>query len=122
MGSDRYILGYLTVSSGGTQVSFAASTSTAVADPRMNASGSVVNFGAVQTDGMISLTQSNGQWVLRPYPRFRNFTVLLSSSQYPAPTIVQTDGATSSTVVPIEEGGYWKLPLNNSKTYSWPVN
>jgi hypothetical protein len=120
-GTGRYIVGYLTVSGGGSKVSFAAPVAPAN-DPRLNASGSVVNFGTVQTDGMISITQEDGQWVLRPFPRYRNFTVLLSSESFHEPTIVQAAGTTTSTVVPVANGSYWQLPLNGSKTYTWPAN
>jgi hypothetical protein len=120
-GTLRYIVGYLTISGGGTQVSFTAPPRPPN-DPRLNIAGTVVNFGTVQTDGMISITQENGQWVLRPYPRNRNFTVLLNTTNFPTPTIVHAAGISSSTVVPFAEGTYWQLPLNGEKTYSWPAN
>jgi hypothetical protein len=120
-GSERYIIGYLAISGGGSKVAFTAPTAP-VNDPRLNASGSVVNFGSVQTDGMISITQQDGQWILRPFPRYRNFTVLLNSTNFPAPTIVQATGTVNSSVVPVANGSYWQLPLNGSKSYSWPVN
>jgi Family of unknown function (DUF5696) len=120
-GTNRYIIGYLTISGSGSQVSFKPPPAPAN-DPRLNAAGSVVNFGTVQTDGMISITQGNGQWILRPVPRDRNFTVLLNTANFPEPTIVQATGDTNSTVVPTENGTYWQLPLNGSKSYSWPVN
>jgi hypothetical protein len=120
-GIDRYVIGYLTISSGGTQVKFTAPAPLAN-DPRLNTAGTVVNFGTVQTDGMISITQENGQWILRPYPRNRNFKVLLNTTNFPMPTIVQADGSPSSTVVPVDQGTWWQLPLIAKKTYSWPVN
>jgi hypothetical protein len=120
-GSERYIVGYLKVSGGGTQVSFTAPAPQAN-DPRLNAAGTVVNFGAVQTDGMISLTQENKQWVLRPYPRYRNVTVLLNAEDFAMPSIVETAGSTNSTVVPLAKGSYWQIPMNGAKTYSWPVD
>jgi hypothetical protein len=82
----------------------------------------VVNFDTVQTDGMVSIKQENGNWVLRPYPRYRNFTVLLNAANFPMPTIVQTFGTIDSTVVPVARGAYWQLPLNDAKSYAWPAN
>jgi hypothetical protein len=120
-GTERYIVGYLTVRGGGTQVSFTAMAPPAN-DPRLNAAGTVVNFGEVQTDGMISITQKNGRWVLRPYPRYRNFIVLLNTTNFPMPTIVHASGGSSSTVIPVAQGAYWKIPLNGGKIYSWPIN
>jgi hypothetical protein len=120
-GTERYIVGYLAISGGGSQVSFTAPAPLAN-DPRLNAAGTVVNFATVQTDGMISITQNNGQWVLLPFPRGRNFTVLLNTAKFPMPTIVQAAGSSSSTVVPVEQGTWWQLPLSGAKTYTWPVN
>ena len=120
-GTNRYIVGYLTVSGGGTQVSFKAPTALPN-DPRLNSAGTVVNFDTVQTDGMISITQEDGKWVLRPYPRYRNFTVLLKTEDFPTPTIVQATGSANSTVVPVVNDAYWQLSLNGSKSYVWPVN
>jgi hypothetical protein len=119
-GTNRYIVGYLKITGGGAKVSF----KTPVApknDPRLNAAGTVVNFDTVQTDGMISITQQNGQWILRPYPRYRNFTVLLSAEDFPMPSTIQTTGNANSTVVPVTRGDYWQIPLNGAKSYSWPV-
>ena len=120
-GTQRYIVGYLTVSGGGTHVSFMAPAPPSN-DPRLNMAGTVVNFGRVQTDGMISITQENGHWVLRPYPRYRNFTVLLSTAEFPEPAIVVAGDSVSSAVIPVPQGAYWQLPLNGGKIYSWPVD
>jgi hypothetical protein len=120
-GTERYIVGYLTVSGGGTQVHFSAPSPPAN-NPRLNATGTLVNFGTVQTDGMISITKEDGQWVLRPFPRYRNFSVLLNKTNFPMPTVVQAAGTSASAVVPVDQGAYWQLPLNGDKTYSWPVN
>jgi hypothetical protein len=115
-GSNRYIIGHLTITGGRTQIGFTASSSSA---PQLNARDTLVNFDAVQTDGMVSIKLENGYWVLRPYPRSRNFTVLLKAADFPTPAIVQTSGTTSSTVVPAARGTYWQLPLNGSAAYSW---
>ena len=120
-GTERYIVGYLNIFGGGTQVSFTA-PAPQVNDPRLNTAGTVVNFGTLQTDGMISLTQKNKQWVLRSFPRYRNVTVLLNSDNFTMPTIVETSGSANSTVIPLSKGGYWQLPTNGAKTYSWPVD
>lgn len=117
-GHNRYIVGSVTLSEKGTKVSFQPQPQAAT-DPRLNATGTVVDFGAVQTDGMISIKQEAGRWVLRPYPRDRKFTVLLSTSKFPTPPAVQTNGRDNSTVAPIHRGTYWQLPLNGFTAYSW---
>lgn len=120
-GSDRYIIGGLTISGGGSKIIFTPPAA-APNDPRLNSAGSIVDFGSIETDGMVSMTQENGQWILRPFPRYRNFTILLNSVNYPIPANVQAEGGELSSVAPIVSGHYWQLPLDGSKTYSWPVN
>ena len=117
-GSTRYVVGDLTVSAGGGRVSFSP---TAGNDDRLNSAGAVVNFGPVQTDGMVSIRADAGRWVLRPYPRSREFTVLLQSSKFPMPTSVRADGGSVAMLTPIPQGSYWKLPLSGAKSYSWPA-
>jgi hypothetical protein len=92
-----------------------------VNDSRLSSPGTVVSFGAVQTDGMISMREDHGQWVLRPFPRSRDFTVLLQDSKFVMPSRVTAEGGTSSMLEPVAEGAYWKLPLTGAKSYSWPA-
>ena len=74
-----------------------------------------------QPDGMISIPEGHGQWVLRPFPRCRSFTALLEKSKFVMPASVRADGGSSSLLKPVAEGAYWKLPLKGAKSYSWPV-
>jgi hypothetical protein len=90
-------------------------------DDRLNSAGTVVNFGAIQTDGMVSLRAEAGLWVLRPYPRTREFTVLLDKSKFPMPSSVRADGGSAAELKPVGQGSYWKLPLSGAKSYSWPA-
>ena len=89
---------------------------------RVNLKDTVVNFGVVQTDGMLSITQSdNGNWTLRPVPNDRSFTVLLDAHTLPMPKTVSATGPSGTAVIlPIARGRYWELPLNGSHSYSWP--
>lgn len=118
-GTNRYSIGHLEISGQGTKVSFTPASSQS--DPRLNAAGTVVDFGGIRTDGMVSLTQLNGRWLLRPFPRYRNFTILLNATRFPMPSSVVAAGDKNTTVVPNTRGSYWQLPLNGSKTYSWPI-
>jgi Family of unknown function (DUF5696) len=117
-GSARYVVGELTVSGGGDHIGFNAP---AVADDRLNTAGAVVDFGPVQTDGMVSIRADGGQWVLRTYPRTRNITVLLQSSKFAMPSSVRADGGSVAMPKPVAQGLYWKLPLSGAKSYSWPA-
>lgn len=120
-GTGRYEVGMLQISNGGTKVAFVA-LPPLPADPRLNAAGSLLDFGDVQTDGMISLTKVDGKWVLRPFPRYREFTVLLKTSRFPQPSSIDATDGPEGIVVPIPKGDYWALPINGSKSYSWAAN
>jgi hypothetical protein len=119
-GGLRYIIGTLRVS--GQDISVNANP-LPPDDPRLNSAGSVVNFATVQTDGMVSIHIDHGQWILRPFPRSRSFTVLLQRSKFLMPAAVHADGADGSTrvITPIAEGTYWRLPLTGAKVYTWPA-
>ncbi len=91
-------------------------------DPRLNRAGTVLNFGSLQTDGMISIREEKGRWVLRPFPRSRSFTVLLQKARFPIPANVQPDGGSTPLLKPLAQGAYWRLPLTGAKSYSWPAN
>ncbi len=119
-GTERYIVGYLIISQGGNVMNLEPPP-VEEDDPRLNAAGSVVNFGSIQTDGMVSVDQENGQWVLRSFPRNRAVTVLLDSSRFPVPVTVQAVGGNVQQVMPISQGQYWQLPMVNAKTYAWPI-
>jgi hypothetical protein len=114
-GAMRYIVGDLTLTAAN-RVSFEP-----LKDDRVNSARAVLDFGVVRTDGMVSLRVDGGQWVLRPYPRSRNFTVLLERSKFPMPASVHADGGSVAMLSPVADGAYWKLPLSGAKSYSWPV-
>jgi hypothetical protein len=118
-GDLRYIVGYLRVSGEGNSITFKRAP--LGSDPRLNSSGAVVSFGAVQTDGMVSIREDNGQWVLRPFPRSRDFTVLLQKTKFVMPSSVRADGGSTNLLKPVAQGPYWRLPLTGAKSYSWPA-
>lgn len=77
--------------------------------------GTVVSFGLLETDGMVSIREENGQWVLRPFPRSRNFTVRLQRARFAMPAAVLANGGSSPGMRPVAEGTYWRLPLTGAK-------
>jgi hypothetical protein len=113
----RITVGYLTLSNNGSKITFTPPPPQPN-DPRLNAAGSIVNFGKIETDGTVSLQQVNGSWVLRPFPRTRNVTVLLLKAAFPMPASIQTDGGSAT---PIDAEAYWQIPIGNTKSYSWPT-
>jgi hypothetical protein len=117
-GTMRYIVGYLTVAATGTHIAFKTFHK---ADPRMNATGTVTDFGTVRTDGMVSIRQENGQWILRPFPRSRKFTVELQRAKFPMPPSVLAEESAGERIKPLSDGAYWSVPLTGAKVYSWPA-
>jgi hypothetical protein len=119
---DRYIVGNLTSTNGGQILSFQP-VPFAPSDPRLNVNGTVVDFGAIQTDGMISMVQAGGNWVLSAYPRNRNVTIRLKAAILPAKTTVSCDsGTTISNQKPTAVGGgLYSINTQGQKTCTWPV-
>jgi hypothetical protein len=118
-GSRRYIVGHLNVTGEGNSVSFEPVLP--FNDSRLNSAGVVVGLGTVKTDGMVSISENEGLWVLRPFPRSRDFTVLLNKSKFAMPATVRADGGSTPLLTPADQGTYWRLPLTGAKSYTWPA-
>jgi hypothetical protein len=119
-GSNRYILGNLAISQHATTVRWQAA-SPAPAENRLNASGSVVDFGSVRTNGMIWMHKSGNTWTLQVFPHNTSVSVALEASRFPTPHAVQAESS-SQSVQPKENNGYWTLPINGSASYTWTTN
>lgn len=118
-GTERYILGNLTVLNGGQTLTFTPQAmSPPTADPRLNSEGTVMNFSSIQTDGMVSIQLNEGFWVLRAYPRWRDVVVELNQASFPKPPSVTCD---SKTVIPTAAGtsGYWQIHTQGVKSCQW---
>ena len=75
-----------------------------------------VDFGAIRTDGMVSIVRDSSDWVLRVYPRWRDVTVDLAANAFsPA-------GLTCEARVPqvTLSQGYWHVHTNGAKVCRWP--
>jgi hypothetical protein len=118
----EYPLGVLNINGNGSEVTLTP-TPMPQTDNRLNQLRSVVDFGTLRTDGMVSITKENGNWVARPFPRYRNFTLMVSASVFgDPPTVLNCDGGSSPTVVPtVADQGFWQIPMNGAKSYSWPA-
>lgn len=125
-GRGRYTVGDLAVSGHGVTMTFTPSSSTpAIASPdlRLNSAGSVVNFGTVRTDGMVSAQKdisnpSSPKWVLRAYPPYRNVVVQINSSTIPEPSsITCSDG---QVLTPTSTGSdFWQVNLLGKLSCKW---
>jgi hypothetical protein len=116
----RRLLGHLTVSQGGKQVTFepAADTSddrAALYARNLNTSNRVVEFGPIATDGSVAVQKLGNEWVLRPWPCDRAIRVWLDAKRFPAPA--------AQGVRPDPKTGRWQLPIvPGTKEYRWPAS
>jgi hypothetical protein len=125
-GTSRIRLGTLHLANGGTLVTFTAETNMPSIDhaacygQHLNNSNSVVSCGGVRTDGSVWLHREGHNWVLKTWPRERNFTLELDRARFVQPPRVQCAGGTDSEIVPVKIGLRWRLPLNGATEYRWP--
>lgn len=121
-GASRIIAGTLNVSKGGTVVTFTPQqVIPAPADPRLNSTGAIVDFGTVRTDGMVTANQSGNGWTLRAYPLHRNVAVQVNASSIPQPAAasINCDSPQAPVQVKTLSGGYWQIDMNGAKSCSW---
>ncbi len=119
-GTTRYTLGTLTLAGNGTTLTFeAAAEEPRIADPRLNSSGRLIDFGPLQTDGMVSIKRSGPGWLLRTYPASRNVIVNLDMSVFPPPSSVTCQTGTTTKQSPIVSNGHWSIHTLDSKYCTW---
>ena len=122
-GTLRYTVGTLTVSSNGASLAFSATPiARSTPDPRLNSSGSVVDFGTVRTDGMVMLQQQaqggGNTLLIRSYPRSRDVTIQLSTSVVVMPVSLTCNDGTSLIPSMVDQT-YWQVDLRGKKYCSW---
>lgn len=88
-------------------------------DSRLNSAGSVVDFGTIQTDGMVSISQDQSEWTVRTYPTSRNVIVRLSTKRFPAPRSVLCGSGANTSQSPNVANGYWSITTKDSNYCSW---
>jgi hypothetical protein len=119
-GSRRYLLGSLKVSNSGQTIQFTAQKSPPdLPDERLNYRGSVIDFGPLQTDGMVSLVRDGTKWRLYAYPSYRNVIVRLQASRISVPGRVVCNTIPASVQQPKLIGGYWQIVTIGSSSCSW---
>ena len=117
-GNQRYVVGSITVSKQGASIVFTAvPIRIATPDPRLNSAGAVVNFGAIQTDGMVMIQQQADGLQVSAYPRSRNVVVDINSRNVAMPASVVCDNG--DVVVPAMIAPYWQLNLRGRKYCTW---
>jgi hypothetical protein len=105
-GHQRTILGTLHVAPDST-LSFTAVPS---GEAPASAEAATLDFGSIRTDGSVLVRREGSDWVLRPFPDDRPFTVELDASRFGAP-------ATAQVV-----NGWWRLALTGQPVYRWPAS
>ena len=89
-------------------VTFTAETNMPVFDPaawygqHLNNSNNVVDFGGARTDGSVWLHREGNVWVLKTWPRERNFTLEFAQTRFAQPSQVQCAGGTASETIPVQ--------------------
>jgi Family of unknown function (DUF5696) len=122
-GNQRYTVGQITIANQGTNISFApVAVSISNPDPRLNNAGSVVDFGPVRTDGMVTLrqiTNTGGNTLqLSSYPRSRDVIVQFNPNSVPTPASLSCDNGDVLTPS-LTTQGYWQVDLRGHKYCSW---
>ncbi len=118
-GNQRYTVGNITVSNNGSSIVFSAVPITIPnPDPRMNSTGAVVNFGTLQTDGMVLLQQLTGQTTptiqISSYPRSRDTVIRVDFNAVTMPTSMTCDNG--DVLIPSAlPGNYWQVDLRGHK-------
>ncbi len=121
----RIRLGTLGIQSNGTLVTFVPEPNTNYPDfwtpylVNLNGTGKIIDFGDVRTDGSASLHRKGNQWVLKTWPRDRNFTLEFSIARFGAPDKIDCSGVSTNELMPVIEGDRWRLPLNGASEYRW---
>ncbi len=119
-GTTRYVLGDLIVSGGGAGLAFEPGPDMPrVNDPRLNSAGKTIDFGVIQTDGMVSLVRSGSGWILRAYPSNRDVTIHLNSKVFPPPAAVVCASDKPNSQVPEVSSGFWSLRTAGSNDCAW---
>jgi hypothetical protein len=91
-------------------------------EKNLNASGAVVDFGVIKTDGCVLLRKEGSDYVLTAFPRTADFTLLMNASAFRAPFSVESiEGQEKETRPEAVDGGeWWRLPLNGALEYRFP--
>lgn len=124
-GTSRIRLGVLHLSNAGAVVAFAAETNAPASSPavwygrHLNSANRVVDFGVARTDGSVWLHREGNAWLLKTWPRERNFTLEFDRARFTQPANVQSTGGAASETVPAADGSRWRLPLNGAAEYRW---
>jgi hypothetical protein len=119
-GTARYVMGNLVVANSGKALIFQPANGQPPAhDRRLNPAGAVIDFGSIQTDGMVSLSRSGSGWTLRVYPTSRNVTVRLNAGRFPPPGSVTCEGVSKTAQTPKAVSGYWTVATKGANDCRW---
>jgi hypothetical protein len=81
---------------------------TASSNLPVNPDSRVLDFGNIRTNGSLFIYREGADWVLRPYPRDRAFTVKINAAKFGYPLSVSVVNR------------WWTLPMTGAATYRWP--
>ena len=119
-GTTRYIVGSLRIANNATSIAFQPlAPPPVVPDARLNSSGSVVDFGTIQTDGIVSMLRNGSNWELRAYPNFRRVTIRLNAANIPVPKSIVCDTGPFTNQTPTTVNGYWSVQTSGANVCRW---
>jgi len=113
----RIVLGTLTISNKGTQVGFEREKPSY--DKRLNDAGTIVDFGPVRTDGMVSVVRDGQDWIVYAVPSDRAFTLEFDVGRFAQPDRVQVFGGEAKYVGTTKTEKGWTFALQGAKSYRW---
>ncbi len=123
-GSSRIRLGTVKVSNRGQDIAFAPETiapdkGNEIYQHRLNASGKVIDFGDVRTNGSVLVQREGDEWVLRALPRDKEFSLQVLAARFGRPGNVRCVDGAAPTMTPQANGNWWSLKLNGAREYRW---
>ena len=118
-GDNRIALGTLHIRDGIKPSFDAEKAPEAKISERLNASGKVVDFGSVRTDGSALLRKEGAVWKLFVLPTSRRFQLDYRIAKVPPPKTIRCSGGAEATVQPVVHEDWWSVPLNGASHYEW---
>jgi hypothetical protein len=122
----RVVLGTLIVKGSGQTVQFASNPDRGdnrfdIYAKALNASGVVIDFGTLKTNGSVNIVRRGREWVMQTYPRNVRFDLELSVARFGNPDEVKSLGMQPVALHPSVKSGFWRVELNGAREYRWFV-
>ncbi len=123
-GESRIQTGTVHIRDGGSAISFQKAgpddgDADAIYSQHLNLKNAVLDFGDLRTDGSVLVRRERDEWVLRPFPRDREFLLELKTKRFGRPATVRSLNGATQEISPEANGDFWRLKLNGAAEYRW---